>query len=372
MLPWLVFAALTVAVVLALLWTLRSGGGSEANASSRADLAVYKDQLAEIDRDLERGVIAVTEAGAARNEISRRLLTADRSLRDGPAANTSRGLRRLASLVVLAGIPLLALGLYLPLGRPDLPGVPHAERMAKALASNDFPALVLQVEEHLTANPDDARGWTLLAPAYRRLERYGDAANAFAQIIRIAGATPEVLTEYGEALLLANQGLVSVEARKAFDEALKLDPKFAKARFYSALAQRQEGKTDAALAIWRDMLSGAPDDAPWRTAVERQIAAIEKERAAAPALDEGQIAAAQDLPETERAAMIRAMVDRLDARLAGNGNDLEGWLRLARARLVLGEKEAAREALGKAQIAFKDDTAALQRIASTRKELELE
>jgi cytochrome c-type biogenesis protein CcmH len=372
MLAWLVFAGLTVALVLALLWALRSPAGGESDASAKADLAVYRDQLAEIDRDLERGAIAAAEAEAARNEISRRLLAADRAAEHAGTAAASPSLRRLAGIAAVVGIPVLALALYLPLGRPDLPAVPHAERMANALAANDFPALVLQVEEHLAANPGDARGWTLIAPAYRRLERFTDAANAFAQVIRLEGPSADVLTEYGETLILANQGLVSAEARKAFDEALKLDPKFAKARFYSALALSQEGKNEAALAIWRDMLAGAPGNVPWRAAVERQIAAVEAETSKAPALDKDKVAAIEGLSDAERAATIRAMVERLDARLAADGNDLEGWLKLARARSVLGDKEAAREALGKAEAAFKDDTAALARIASMRKELELE
>ena len=172
--------------------------------------------------------------------------------------------------------------------------------------------------------------------------------------------------------MLANQGLVSPDARRAFDQALALDKTSAKARFYLALALRQEGKFDAALAMWREMLASAPANAPWRSTIERQITGIESESAAAPALDESKIAAAKDMPAAGQQAMIQAMVDRLDARLASDGKDLEGWLRLARARNVLGESDAARAALAKAESQFQGDAAALERIASLRKALQLD
>ena len=372
MISWMAFVVLTAALMLALLWALRAGRSGGSNDSSVAALAVYKDQLAEIDRDIERGLIATSEADAARNEISRRILAADQGASEIVASAASPALHTMARVFVLAVIPVIALGLYFLQGRPDLPGVPHAGRMANAVASNDFPALVAQVEEHLASNPDDVQGWIVLAPAYRRLERYADAASAYAEIIRLKGATSDLLSDFGEALLLANQGLVGADARKAFDQALALDETNSRARFYTALALRQEGKFDAALAMWREMLASAPANAPWRRTVERQIVGIESERAAAPALDEEKLAAARDMPATDQQAMIKAMVDRLDARLASDGGDIEGWLRLARARSVLGESDAARAALAKAESQFQGDAAALERIASLRKALQLD
>jgi cytochrome c-type biogenesis protein CcmH len=354
-----------------LLWALRKQPELPSGAAVAPARAVYRDQLGEIDRDLDRGLIGAVEAEAARNEISRRLLSTDRE-KSGAAPPAAPLVGGAAKIFIIVGIPLFALSIYLLQGRPDLPAVPHAERMAKAIENADLPALVARVEEHLATKPDDVEGWMVVAPAYSRLERYDDAAGAYAQIIRIKGASPALLVDYGEALVLANQGLVTAEARKQFDQALKGDALNSKARFYSALAMRQEGKLDDAVATWRDMLAKAPANAPWRTIVERQIAAVESDRAAAPVLDDNAIAGAKDMPAGDQQAMIRSMVDRLDARLAADGDDLDGWLRLARARTVLGEKDAAKAALGKAETRFHGNPEALERIASLRKALQLD
>ncbi len=371
MVSWIFFAILTAALMLALFWGMRSGRKGAANASEAA-LAVYKDQLNEIDRDFERSVIGTEEAAAARNEISRRILAVDQGRASEMPARSSPLVRRLAQAFVLVAIPVLTVGLYLRQGSPNLPSMPHAERMARAVANNDFPALVAQVEKHLATKPNDVKGWTVLAPAYTRLQRFSDAANAYAQIIRLKGPSSETLADYGEALVHANQGIVSADASKALDEALAMDKNNYKALFYKGLALRQEGKSTAAVAVWRGMLASAPADASWRSIVENQIAHAESEAAAVPSPSQNEMSAVKQLPANDQHAMIFAMVDRLAARLANNPNDLDGWLRLARARSVLGQPDAAREALAKAESQFKGDAAALERVASLRKALQLD
>ncbi len=372
MISWVIFASLTVAAVLALLWALSGGRRGAVTDPAAAALAVYKDQLSELERDHERGLIAATEAEAARNEISRRILSVAQKEGSESASEKSPWVRNLARGFVLVAIPVMALGLYAHQGRPDLPDLPHAERIANAVANNDFPALVAQVEQHLEAHPDDVQGWGVVAPAYHRLGRFADAANAYAQILRLKGPSPDLLSDYGEALMLANQGLVGADAQKAFDEALALDGTNPKALYYSGLGLRQEGKLAAAVKIWSKMLADAPADAPWRSTVAHQIAAIEAEKTKPPALDKNTVAAVKSMSANDQQAMIRSMVEGLDKRLAANGDDLDGWLRLARARTVLGETDAARQALVRAEAQFKGDTAALERIAAFRKTLQLD
>jgi cytochrome c-type biogenesis protein CcmH len=372
MIPWIVFASLTVVAVLALLWALSGGRRGAVTDPAAAALAVYKDQLSELERDRERGLIADNEAEAARNEISRRILGAAHKTGGESTSEKAPWVRNLARGFVVVAIPVMALGLYALQGRPGLPDVPHAQRIASAAANNDFPALVAQVEHHLDAHPDDVKGWSIIAPAYHRLGRFDDAANAYAQILRLKGPSPDLLADYGEALMLANQGLVGADAQKAFDQALALDKSNPKALYYSGLGMRQEGKNDKALAIWRKMLAEAPADAPWRATVAHQVAALEAEKTRPPALDNNTVAAVKDMSASDQQAMIRSMVDRLDKRLTANGDDLDGWLRLARARSVLGQKDAARQALARAEAHFKGDTAALERIAAFRKTLQLD
>jgi cytochrome c-type biogenesis protein CcmH len=274
-----------------------SAAGARQGPARDAELAVYRDQLAEIDRDVARGLIDPGEAEATRNEVSRRMLAAG-GPDDAEPAPPSPGPRRAALLSALVGIPVVALSTYLAFGRPDLPGLPQAERMATALERSDYAAMVAQVEAHLAENPTDAQGWLVLAPAYRGMGRYGDAAQAFARALALVPAEPGLLTDFGEALVMAEEGLVTARARDAFQQALALDPDNTKALFYRALADRQEGRHEDAMATWRAMLEGAPADAPWRPAVERQMASLERERSGAPQLSESDLAA----PATSRIA----------------------------------------------------------------------
>src|SRR3954471_7015185 len=121
---WFVFALMTAAAIFAVLWPLGSAGRP---ASPSSEPAVYKDQLAEIERDVAAGLIGAGEAEAARVEIGRRLLAATDSERDAPVVSNTR-LRRSAAVLALVGLPILASVFYLPLGSPQLGDFPLAER----------------------------------------------------------------------------------------------------------------------------------------------------------------------------------------------------------------------------------------------------
>jgi cytochrome c-type biogenesis protein CcmH len=359
MLVWSAAILMTAAVLAVLLLPMvrRSGpndaGSDPAMTALTHDLAVYRDQLAELSRDETLGRIGAKEAEGARNEIMRRMLEAQaRHEASLPVVTRHQDQRRrwaVASAIVLPVAGLLA---YATMGRPDLPASPAASRLARAVETGDFPAMVARVEQHLAKNPSDAAGWLVIAPAYRRLGRPDDAAEAYATAIRLGKGSPAVIADYAEALMLANGGLISAEARRAFGEVLKQDPTSAKARFYLNLADGQEGKREQALKGFRDMLASAPADAPWRAAVEEQIADLEQTPA-------------------QRDAMIRGMVESLDQRLKREGGDVEGWMRLARSRMVLGERDKAVAALDAATERFRGDAKALDAIAAARKKLGL-
>lgn len=363
MLLWIAFAALTAVVLTFLLWPMVRRDRQE-NARAEYDLNVYRDQLRELERDADAGLIGPLEADAARAEISRRMLSADASRAAAKAESLHRsGWPAMAGLVA---VPIIAIAGYVSAGSPGYPDVPRAERLANAVEANDMPALVVQVEAHLSANPKDVQGWLVLAPVYRRLGRFQDAADAFGRAIELNERTPQLFTDYGETLVLANEGVVVSKARQAFEDALKLDAAFAKAKFYMGMAQSQDGDKQAALDTFSNLLQQAPEDAPWRTAVERQIAALQNRGP-----DQEQIAAASQMSASERQAMIRNMVDGLAERLAEDGNDLDGWLRLINARMVLGEQDKAAQALKSARDSFKSDEAALARLANVATQLGL-
>ncbi|MFL5260678.1 MAG: tetratricopeptide repeat protein, partial [Hyphomicrobiales bacterium] len=187
---------------------------------------------------------------------------------------------------------------------------------------------------------------------------------------RLSKPTADLYTSLGQMIAIASQGLVTAEAAKAFEAALALDPKHPAARFFKALGLKQEGKTEEALAIWNALLKDTPADAPWRAGLEQEIASITGVKA--PTLSPEQMAAAENMSAEDRQTVIRSMVDGLEARLATNGDDLEGWQRLIRARVVLGETDKAKASYGKAREHFGKSPEALSTLAATAKELRIE
>ena len=342
---WIVFAAMTVVLVALLLRPLRRGG-RPAQPRAAFGQAVFRDQLAELERDVARGAIGAAEAAAARNEIARRLIGESESA--GAPVKSSRWAPWLAAALV----PIIALPLYLHFGSPGLKDVPLAERLTNAVANDDFDALVAKVEAHLAANPHDVQGWSVIAPAYKSARRYGDAANAYANVLRFSAPTADLYANYAEMLVYANGGMVTAEAANGFSEALKLEPRHPAARFFSGLAYKQEGKTREALQTWKALLDDSPADAPWRPGLEREIADLSGVKA--PVLSDEQVAAAGTMNAQDRQTMIHSMVDGLEARLQSNGDDFDGWQRLIRARAVLGEMDKAKAAYVTAKDRFKD------------------
>ena len=276
------FAALALLagiVVTFLLRPLRTGG-TRADAGE-SEVALYRDQLAEIDRDVDRGVIGEAEADAARIEVSRRLLAADEMRQEAARRGETADPRwRKGMAVVLAlGVPLLALAIYLQEGSPGLPDRPIAARLAAPADTLPVEALIVRIERRLKEQPDDLQGWELVAPTYLRLGRYDDAAGAWTRAIILDGATAERLAARGEARVLAAEGRVTAGARADFEKAAALDAAEPRAQYFLGLADYDEGRRDAALARWKELLAGAPEDAAWAAAVEARIAAVEAEAA---------------------------------------------------------------------------------------------
>jgi len=362
---WFMFALMTVAAIFAVLWPLSRGSSAPAGGSEEA---VYRDQLAEIDRDVAAGLIGVSEAAAARVEIGRRLLAAADGQRDLPA-RSNLGLRRASAIVALVGLPIAAVTFYLALGSPQLGDFPLVSRTRTADANQPLDNMVAQVEAHLEKNPTDGRGWTVLAPVLARLGRNEDAVRAYRNSITYAGDSAERRADLGEALAIAAGGVVTAEAKAEFERAVAQNVGEPRAHYYLGLAAEQDGRQADAAAIWHAMLAKAPADAPWRPVVEAALARVGSP--AAPALSNDAMAAAKDMSEADRGAMIRGMVDRLATRLKQNGDDVEGWLRLMRAYMVMGERDKAASALVEARQAVANDTERLRQLNEGVKNLGL-
>jgi cytochrome c-type biogenesis protein CcmH len=364
---WFVFALMTAAASFAVLWPLsRRGlphsGGSEAT--------VYRDQLAEIDRDLESGLIGPSEADAARVEISRRLLAAADARRNPPVTSSNLRWRRSVALVALVGLPILAIAIYLPLGSPQLGDFPLAQRARAPEAAQSLDGLLAQVEAHLEKDPTDGRGWSVIAPVLARLGRYDEAVRAYRNSITYNGDSAERRADLGEAIAGAAGGVVTAEAKTEFERAVALNADAVKAKYFLGLAAEQDGRSAEAASIWRTMLAKAPPNAPWRPLLQAALARAGG--AGAPAPSDDAVAAANQMTGTDREAMIRGMVERLATRLKQNGSDVDGWLRLVRAYIVMGDRDKARGALTEARQAVANDAERLRQLNDGLKDLGLD
>ncbi|MCW2244523.1 cytochrome c-type biogenesis protein CcmH [Azospirillum fermentarium] len=360
MLFWIVAAAMTAAVVMLIVWPLARPAGA---AGSRAayDLEVYRDQLKELERERDSGLISAAQADAARAEVGRRMLALESAVAKQADAPAVTGRTRIVAVLLALVIPAGALAVYMPLGRPDQPAQPLASR---TLPRNDgVPAEVLaavdKLKQTLAEQPDNIDGWILLGRTYTRMNRYDDAAEAFRQARRIDPKDPDVAAAFGDVAVNSNNGIVSEEARGAFEAALAARPDDPRAQFYLALARFQAGDVRGALDQWRGQMAHTPADAPWLPMLKAQITRaaeslnlnvaevmpqpLPPRQAAAPAAtpDAKPAGQADDLQRNE---MVRSMVASLAEKQKANPGDVDGWLRLARSYSVLKEPAKALDA----------------------------
>jgi cytochrome c-type biogenesis protein CcmH len=328
-------------------------------------MAVYRDQLVEIDRDLKAGLIGAADATAARIEVSRRLLSAS-NVSDSPHqtqfARKGIRIRRLSVLAIsLALLPIFAGGMYLRLGSPDYASAEKIIDQPAASADDaKVSALIAEVEGYLHANPNDGSGWETLAPIYMHLGQYEAAARAWRNTIAHLGDSADREESLGEALFAAANGVVTDEARSAFNKALSIDHDSVDARFYLGLAAKQDGRPDEAARIWRELIATAPPDADWTDTVRDALAQLEQPSMAA--ADGG-------TSKRQQAAMIKSMVEGLSERLKADGSDPDGWLRLARSYNVLGERDKAQTAQADARRALASDPDKLARFEQGMKSI---
>lgn len=387
---FVVFGVMT-AVVLALLVPPLLRRPGERLPRAAYDLEIYRDQLREIERDVERGLIDSSQAASARTEVERRMLAADPEAdtaanadASSPAAPHNPVLAVAFALVI--ALPLGAGSLYLWLGSPGLEGQSFAARERPAsppgaagngsMAGMDLETAATRLAERLAAQPDDIEGWMMLGRTYGVLNRYDEAVVALRHAAALSDDDPSVMAMLGEHQVFAAQGLVSPDAIDSFESALAADPRQPVAHFYLGLADAQAGDKRGALDRWVALAKDSPADAPWlpdvRARIEELADALGVDVAtllpeappATPGPTRDDIEAAGEMSVEDRMVMIRTMIARLAARLEEEPGDLEGWVRLGRSYRVLGEMESARDALARAAALAPDDASVAEDYAT--------
>jgi cytochrome c-type biogenesis protein CcmH len=375
MLFWILVAVLTAGVGVILLHPLLREAAAAGN-SRAGEAAVYRDQLDELDRDLAGGLITAEQAVYARAEIGRRLLAV--SVTQPPHRSPDPPKRhRLTQAFIVIILPAIGLCLYLTTGDPGLPSQPLAARLENP--GNDMAILVAKAERHLAEEPNDGKGWDVLAPIYFKTMRVADAETAYRNAIRLLGPTPERLGSLAEVLMAVSGGVVTADARDALQQSVRLEPNNPRAKFYLALAFEQDGKADEARQAFEALAKESPPDAPWVPLVDehiakngggqRPVAAANPDAPGNPTASD--VASAESMTSGDRSQMIRGMVETLDAKLKQDPDNFEGWLRLIRSYAVLNDRDRARDALKRGLAAFPAAGGQGQQLLALARELDL-
>jgi cytochrome c-type biogenesis protein CcmH len=381
---WAVVVGLAAMVGVVLVQALRRGAQP---VQSHPDISVYRDQLAEVERDLARGVLSGDEAQRLTTEVSRRLLDADRAAQAAAPA-TRAGLA--LPLTAIATLLAASVALYNWLGAPGYLDLPLATRIAmadEAFANRptqaqaealtpaqppaeiapDFQSLIDKLRAAVKDRPDDQQGLELLARNEAALGNFAAAARAQSHLVDLLGerATPEQRLGAAQMMIAAAGGYVSPEAEIHLVAVLQADPQNPMARYFSGLMFGQNGRPDRTFALWQPLLAEGPPDAPWIAAIETDIAAVAAEagiRYQAPAASgpsQADMQAAGEMSAQDREAMIAGMVDQLETRLLAEGGPVEDWVKLIGALGVLAQPDRGRAALAAGEVALAADPAAL-------------
>ncbi|MFZ5509492.1 MAG: c-type cytochrome biogenesis protein CcmI [Pseudomonadota bacterium] len=254
-LTFFLLAALVAAVVVLLLVRSLWRGAAIVGQAQRSavNAAVYRDQLAELERDRKAGVLSDADFDQARRELQKRVLEEAAAPGEAPAA-PARGARA-AAVVLAVALPLAAMGTYFVLGNPDAlaPQAPQEQVTAAQVE-----AMVASLAQRLKANPDDPQGWAMLGRSYRVMGRYGEAAEAFANAGKVVDENSQLLTEYAESLALAQQGNLTGKPSELLDKALKLDPSNLYARVLAGSAAYERADYALAVSHWEKVLAQLP------------------------------------------------------------------------------------------------------------------
>lgn len=434
---WIVLSVMiAVAAALTVAPLLRTNAARSKKTGS--SLGVFRDQLADIERDVKNGALEEQEAKAMRVEIERRMLEAseaDAEMTENSVQNGVVSRQGLVASGMVGAIIVAAVGLYVSIGNPNVahsystgsssakvkPATStqgtaatssqasgQAATIADESSAGSIDALTDKLAERLKKDPNDSDGWQMLAWSYYSTARYTKAAEAYTKAVELTPRKPGLKSSLGEALVRVSNGWVTPRSHKMFEDALELDPKDPRARYFMGVERHQANDKKGALKIWQAMLKDATDKDTWATELKLRVAALAKtmdqggestlaaaassaptiplgdklhgkkmpqkmaanEQTAGPTAE--QVRAAQSMSASDRSDMIKGMVDGLAKRLEASPRDSSGWVKLIRSRMVLGEQAKARTAYNKAMETFSDSPAEQEKIKAAAKQFGIE
>lgn len=313
-------------------------------SSEKLNAAIHRDQLRALEADLARGVITQQDFETTRDELQLRLLDDTESFEASPKNKTTGfWTAKRTSVAVGLSLPVMALGLYLQLGTPEAINPVAADHTQNEQLTNMVNTLAARLKD----NPNDSKGWVMLAKSYKAMERFEEAQQAFEKAGDIVKTDPELLLDHADVLGVLADNSLAGRPKQLIEEALRLDPMNPMALMMDGVALYQGGDYKNAVARWEKLLDllqpGSPD--------AQQVQANIDDARAKGGLSAGVSNALPPVPAGAAAGMtpemINQMVDRLAARLKENPEDLAGWARLARAYKVQNRLDEAIAAYAK-------------------------
>lgn len=361
---WFFIVIFVAVVTMVVLWAVsrpvEKGQDRTIVDSLSSNMEIYKNQLAEVEADVKRGLIDNASAEEARLELSRNILAAEKQT--AKAKFSSRRDKTLKVIIIIAVlcVPIVTLGLYSLTGKPELKSHPFSELMMKNPALLTPDEKLTRTEALFARNPDDGKIADELATGYLIQGRFQDAANTYVSALRLNGESAPRLVGYGMSLVGYNGGTINDDARKSFEKAAQLAPNDFYPQLFIAESLRQSAQIDEAIKSLTEFLARTSKDTPGRERVENMIKELQNfktENKILPKDDlknDGKTATSTDKEELNQ---ISLMVEQLANHLQQNPDDLEGWKRLVHSWLVLKETNKAVAALKEGQLKLSPDKA---------------
>lgn len=379
---WIIIALIITITLGLLIWPILRDRNTQITVRESYDVAIYKDQLKEADREFERGLLTTEQLDAVKTEIQRKLIVAaDQSAAAVYASSEPSNPKMITAFGLVLFLSIGSVAVYSYLGSPTLGNLAFVDRdiekerkaQSGGQAVSEMTTVIDRLEQKLATDPNNLEGWLMLGRSAISMGQFPRAVKAYEQALALSPGNIDVLIDYAETLVLSNEGQVTEDALKSFKYAHKTNAAHPKARYYIALHHAQAGNMRLAIQDWVDLLAISLPDAPWIQTVQSQIKDAAKEskidiasikpsleaqqiganirespQVTAPGPSQSEVKAAGEMSADERQKMILSMVKRLADRLEENPNDRQGWLRLSKAYNVLGDTEKAGQALQQA------------------------